>query len=177
MLEEVLSLMKISESLLPEFDQETGMTKTVLERCPEAKFNFKPHAKSWDLISLATHLANLPSWMLITMKQDTFDVAPPGAPPYKEDLAKTTAELVAKFDKNTADARAALVEASNEDFMKEWTMLKGGEKVFSMPKMVCVRSFIMNHTVFHRGQLSVYLRLIDVPVPAQYGPSADEGAF
>ena len=108
------------------------------------------------------------------MKQDVFDVAPPGAPPYKEESAKTTAELVEKFVKNTADARAALVEASNEDFMKEWTMLNGGQKVFSMPKMICVRSFTMNHSVFHRGQLSVYLRLIDVPVPAQYGPSADE---
>jgi uncharacterized damage-inducible protein DinB len=169
--------MKISESLLPEFDQEAGMTKSVLERCPEAKFNFKPHAKSWDLVSLATHLANLPSWALITMKQDVFDVMPPGAPPYKEEPAKTTAELVAKFDKNTADARAVIAEASDEDFAKIWTMLKGGEKVFAMPKMVCMRSFVMNHGIFHRGQLAVYLRLIDVPVPALYGPSADEGTF
>jgi uncharacterized damage-inducible protein DinB len=153
------------------------MTKSVLERCPEAKFTFKPHEKSWDLVSLATHLANLPSWMLMTMKQDVFDVAPPGAPPYKEDLAKTTAELVAKFEKNTADARAALAESTDADFMKTWTMLKGGEKVFDMPKIVCVRSFIMNHSIFHRGQLAVYLRLIDVPVPALYGPSADEGMF
>ena len=82
--------MKISESLLPEFDQEAGMTKSVLERCPEAKFSFKPHAKSWDLASLATHLANLPSWMVITLKQDVFDIAPHGAPPYKEEPAKTT---------------------------------------------------------------------------------------
>ena len=169
--------MKISEALLPEFDQESGMTKSVLERCPEAKFNFKPHAKSWDLISLANHLANLPTWSLITMKQDIFDIAPPGAPPYKEELAKTTAELVNKFVKNTADARLAIAEASDEDFAKIWTMLKGGEKIFSMPKIVCMRSFIMNHSIFHRGQLAVYLRLIDVPVPALYGPSADEGAF
>jgi len=126
--------MKISEALLPEFDQESGMTKSVLERCPEAKFNFKPHAKSWDLISLANHLANLPTWSLITMKQDIFDIAPPGAPPYKEELAKTTAELVNKFVKNTADARLAIAEASDEDFAKIWTMLKGGEKIFSMPK-------------------------------------------
>jgi uncharacterized damage-inducible protein DinB len=169
--------MTISEGLLPEFDQESAMTKTVLERCPEAKFNFKPHEKSWELIRLATHLANLPSWALITMKQDIFDVAPPGAPPYKEESPKTTAELVEKFVKNTADARAALAEASDADFAKIWTMLKGGEKIFSMPKMVCLRSFVMNHGIFHRGQLAVYLRLIDVPVPAIYGPSADEGSF
>jgi uncharacterized damage-inducible protein DinB len=169
--------MKISEGLLPEFDQESATTKSVLERCPEAKFNFKPHEKSWELIRLATHLANLPSWALITLKQDVFDVMPPGAPPYKEEPAKTTAELVEKFDKNTADARAAIAEASDAEFMKIWTMLKGGEKMFSMPKMVCLRSFVMNHGIFHRGQLAVYLRLIDVPVPAIYGPSADEGSF
>jgi hypothetical protein len=83
--------MTISESLLPEFDQESGMTKSVLERCPEAKFSFKPHTKSWDLISLASHLANLPYWALITMQQDEFDVSPPGAQPFKEEPAKTTA--------------------------------------------------------------------------------------
>jgi uncharacterized damage-inducible protein DinB len=169
--------MTISESLLPEFDQESGMTKSVLERCPEAKFNFKPHEKSWELVRLATHLANLPGWTLITMKQDVFDVMPVGAPPYKEDPAKTTAELVEKFAKNTAEARAAIAEASDEDFAKTWTMLKAGEKMFSMPKMVCLRSFVMNHSIFHRGQLAVYLRLIDIPVPALYGPSADEGSF
>ncbi len=169
--------MKISESLLPEFDQEAGMTKSVLERCPEAKFNFKPHAKSWELIQLATHLANLPGWTLITLKQDVFDISPPGAPPYKEEHPKTTAELVAKFEKNVADARLAISNASDEEFAKTWTMLKGGAKIFSMPKMVCMRSFVMNHSIFHRGQLAVYLRLLDVPVPALYGPSADEGSF
>jgi uncharacterized damage-inducible protein DinB len=169
--------MKISESLLPEFDQESAMTKSVLERCPEAKFDFKPHAKSWELIKLATHLANLPGWTIITMKQDVFDVAPPGVEPYKEELAKTTAELVAKFDRNTADARAAIAEASDADFAKIWTMQKGGQDIFSMPKMVCMRSFVLNHGIFHRGQLAVYLRMIDVPVPALYGPSADEGSF
>jgi uncharacterized damage-inducible protein DinB len=169
--------MSISESLLPEFDQEAGMTKSVLERCPEAKFNFKPHEKSWDLVTLASHLANLPHWALITIKQDEFDVSPVGAPPYKEGPAKATAELVAKFEKNTAEARLALVEASDADFMKTWTLLKGGEKMFAMPKIACMRSFVMNHGIFHRGQLAVYLRLIDVPVPAIYGPSADEGMF
>jgi uncharacterized damage-inducible protein DinB len=169
--------MKISESLLPEFDQEAGMTKSVLERCPEAKFDFKPHEKSWELIRLATHLANLPGWTLITLKQDVFDVAPPGAPPYREDPPNTTADLVTKFEKNTADARLAIADASDEEFAKIWTMLKGGEKMFSMPKMVCLRSFVLNHGIFHRGQLAVYLRLIDVPVPALYGPSADEGSF
>ena len=110
-------------------------------------------------------------------KQDEFDVSPVGAPPYKEDPAKTTAELVAKFEKNTAEARLALVEASDADFMKTWSLLKGGEKIFAMPRIVCIRSFVMNHSIFHRGQLAVYLRLIDVPVPALYGPSADEGTF
>ena len=169
--------MKISESLLPEFDQESAMTKQVLERCPDAKFAFRPHAKSWELVKLATHLANLPYWALITMKQDSFDVAPPGGSDYQEPNAKTTAELLEKFNKNTADARAAIAEANDADFMKNWSLLKGGEKLFTMPKIVCLRSFVMNHSIFHRGQLAVYLRLIDVPVPALYGPSADEGTF
>ena len=97
--------------------------------------------------------------------------------PYKEEHPKTTAELVAKFEKNVADARLAISNASDEEFAKTWTMLKGGAKIFSMPKMVCMRSFVMNHSIFHRGQLAVYLRLLDVPVPALYGPSADEGSF
>jgi len=153
------------------------MTKSVLERCPEAKFNFKPHAKSWELIQLATHLANLPMWAVMTLKQDELDIAPPGAPPYKEEPAKTAQELVDKFTKNTADARAAIASTSDEEFMKNWTLLKAGAPLFSMPRAVCLRSFVMNHGIFHRGQLAVYLRLIDVPVPAIYGPSADEGSF
>jgi uncharacterized damage-inducible protein DinB len=169
--------MNISEALLPEFDQESGMTKSVLERCPEAQFDFKPHAKSWQLSHLATHLANLPMWATMTLKQDELDIAPPGAPPYKEDIAKSTAELLEKFAKNTAEAREAIAAASDEEFMKNWTLLKTGATIFSMPKVVCLRSFVMNHGIFHRGQLAVYLRLIDVPVPALYGPSADEGGF
>ena len=169
--------MKISETLLPEFDQESAMTKSVLERCPEAKFNFKPHAKSWELIQLATHLANIPMWTVMTLKQDELDIAPAGAPPYKEEAAKSVQELMDKFTKNTADARAAIASTADEEFMKNWTLLKTGTPMFSMPKAVCMRSFIMNHGIFHRGQLAVYLRLIDVPVPAIYGPSADEGTF
>jgi uncharacterized damage-inducible protein DinB len=169
--------MKISEALLPEFDQESDMTKSVLERCPEAKFDFKPHAKSWDLIKLATHLANLPTWGVLTLKQDEFDFAPPGAPPYQEEIPKSTAELVTKFVKNTEDARAAIAATSDEEFMKKWTLLKTGTPIFSMPKLACLRTSVMNHSIFHRGQLAVYLRLIDIPVPAIYGPSADEGGF
>jgi uncharacterized damage-inducible protein DinB len=169
--------MKISDTLLPEFDQEAAMTKSVLERCPEAKFNFKPHEKSWDLIRLATHLATLPGWAVLTMRQDSFDVAPVGTTGYQEPPAKTTAELLEKFTKSTTDARAAIAEASDADFMQMWSLLKGGEKLFSMPRSVCLRSFVMNHGIFHRGQLAVYLRLLDIPVPALYGPSADEGAF
>jgi uncharacterized damage-inducible protein DinB len=174
---EVLIPMKISEALLPEFEQESGMTRSVLERCPEAKFSFKPHAKSWELIKLASHLANLPSWLVLTLKQESFDVMPVGGEPYKEDVPPSTDKLLAVFDKNTNDAKAAIAETSDEDYMKIWSLLKGGQTLFSMPRVVCVRSFCLNHSIFHRGQLAVYLRLIDVPVPALYGPSADEGSF
>ncbi len=164
----------IREALLPEFDQEMAGTRKVLERCPEDKYGWKPHPKSFSMGSLATHIANNPSWGADVISKDSFDVAPVGAPPYKEDPAATRAELLAKFDANAAAMRAALAGASDEDLMKEWSLLAGGKVLFTMPRIVCLRSFVMNHGVHHRAQLTVYLRMNDVPVPALYGPSADE---
>jgi uncharacterized damage-inducible protein DinB len=167
--------MPIKDSFLPEFDQEMKTTRTVLERCPEAEFGFKPHAKSWTMAQLATHLANLPSWVPMTLKQTELDVAPVGAPPYKEEPAKSSAELLAKFDTNITQARSAFEETSDEEFAKTWTLLAGGQVILAMPRTACIRTFVMNHVVHHRAQLTVYLRLNDIPVPSIYGPSADEG--
>ena len=113
-------------------------------------------------------------WAVDTIAKDSFDVAPPGAPPYKEQLVTSRPELLALFDKNAAAARAALAGASDEHLAKTWSLLAGGETLLSMPRIACIRSFVINHTIHHRGQLTVYLRLNDVPVPAIYGPSADE---
>jgi uncharacterized damage-inducible protein DinB len=164
----------IRDALLPEFDHEMANTRKTLERCPEDKFGWKPHPKSFSMASLATHIANMTGWTVDTINKDSFDVAPVGAPPYKEEPAKTRQELLDKFDKNAAAARAALAGASDEDLMKTWSLLAGGQTLFSMPRIACIRSFVMNHTIHHRAQLTVYLRLNDVPVPALYGPSADE---
>jgi len=164
----------IRDALLPEFDQEMVNTRKVLERCPVDKYGWKPHAKSFSMGSLATHVANNPGWGVDVIGKDSFDVAPEGAPPYREDVAKSTEELLAKFDKNAAAMRTALEGASDEHLLAEWSLLAGGKTLFSMPRIACLRSFVMNHTIHHRAQLTVYLRINDVPVPALYGPSADE---
>ena len=169
--------MKISDALLPEFDQEMASTRKTLERVPEDKFDWRPHPKSFTMIALGTHIANMVGWTVDIIEKDSFDVAPPGTPPYKEEPVASKKELLERFDKAVTGARAAIAGASDEHFMANWTFLQGGKTVFAMPRIVCLRSFIMSHTIHHRAQLGVYLRLNDIPVPAIYGPSADEQNF
>src|SRR5271156_3107414 len=125
--------MPIADSLLPEFDQEMANTRKVLERCPEDKFGWKPHPKSFSMGSLATHVANLPSWFVETIAKDSLDIAPPGAPPYKEDPATSQKELLEKFDKNVAAGRAALAGATDDRLMQPWSLLAGGHSPFFLP--------------------------------------------
>jgi uncharacterized damage-inducible protein DinB len=167
-------IMPIKDALLAEFDQEMASTRKVLERCPEDKFGWKPHTKSFSMASLATHLANMTGWTDDTMTKDSFDISPPGAPPYKEEPVATRKELLERFDKNAANARVAIAGATDDQFMASWSLLAAGQPLFTMPRIACVRTMVMNHIIHHRGQLTVYLRLNDVPVPAIYGPSADE---
>lgn len=169
--------MSIAQSLLPELDQEMAGTRKTLERIPEEKFEWRPHPKSFTMIALATHIANMVGWGAVTIKQDSFDYAPPGAEPYQEVPAKSVAELLEKFDKGLAEFREALAGASDEALMKDWSLLGGGAVVFTMPRIACLRGMIFNHLVHHRAQLGVYLRMNDAPVPALYGPSADEGGM
>jgi len=167
--------MTIKDALLPEFDQEMAKTRATLERVPEDKFTWKPHPKSSSMISLATHIANMTGWAVDTMNKDSFDISPPGAPPYKEEPAASRAQLLEKFDQSVSGARAAIAGASDEAFLKPWSLKAAGQTLFTMPRIACIRSFVMNHVIHHRAQLGVYLRLNDIPVPATYGPSADEG--
>lgn len=169
--------MSLSEMLLPEFEHEMASTRRTLERVPEDKFDWKPHEKSMPLGGLATHLANIPSWVGHTIEKDALDVAPPGEPPLRMQPATSRAEVLQQFDQNVAAARAALAGASDEELLKPWTLLSGGKTVLSMPRVAVLRGFVLNHNIHHRAQLGVYLRLNDVPVPAIYGPSADESAF
>ncbi|MGH9751617.1 MAG: DinB family protein [Blastocatellia bacterium] len=169
--------MSIAQSLLPELDQEMAGTRKTLERIPEDKFEWRPHPKSFTMIALATHIANMVGWGRDVIKEDSFDVAPPGAEPYSEEPAESAASLLAIFDKNYAKFREALAGASDEAMMKDWSLLAGGQVLFTKPRIACLRADILNHIVHHRAQLGVYLRMNDAPVPALYGPSADEGGM
>lgn len=167
--------MSIAQSLLPEFDMEMAGTRKTLERIPADKFDFQPHPKSFTMIRLATHIANMIGWGCDTLKSESFDVAPVGGEPYKEEPAASVAALLEKFDKGVAEFRNSLANASDADLMTNWSLLSGGNPIFTMPRIACLRGMILNHLIHHRAQLTVYLRMNDVPVPALYGPSADEG--
>jgi uncharacterized damage-inducible protein DinB len=166
--------MTIADSLLPEFDHEMAITHKVLERVPADKFTWKPHPKSFSMGGLAAHVANMADWASLTLTSDSFDYAPPGAPPYKTPEFATAPELVAAFDKSVAQARAALASADDDNMMAPWSLMAGGKTVMTMPRVAVIRSFVMNHIIHHRAQLTVYIRMNDIPVPAIYGPSADE---
>jgi uncharacterized damage-inducible protein DinB len=168
--------MTLGAGMIPEMDQEFANTRRVLERVPESRFAWRPHAKSYTMGALATHVATLPSWGPYTMDRDELDVAPVGQPPMRAEEVRTTAELVARFDTHAAAARASIGGASDDRMLGPWTLLAGGNKVFTMPRIAVLRSFVMNHLIHHRAQLGVYLRLCDVPVPALYGPTADESS-
>ena len=169
--------MSISKTLLPEFDHEMATTRKVLERIPDDKFSWKPHEKSMTLGGLATHLSNIPSWTKNTFELDELDVAPAGAPPYRLEEKKSRREVLEAFDQNVTEARAAIEAATDENWQGKWSLLMTGKIIFTLPRPAVWRGFIMSHSIHHRAQLAVYLRLLDVPVPSIYGPSADEGGF
>jgi uncharacterized damage-inducible protein DinB len=167
--------MKLSELLLPEFDQEMATTRRVLERVPEDKLSFKPHEKSMPMDRLAGHVAEMVSWAAESVEKDFVDFAPVGGTPMQPTIATSRKQLLEIFDKNCERSRKAIAGASNEELMKSWSLKRAGETLFTMPKLSVVRTFCLNHIIHHRAQLSVYLRLNNVPVPSMYGPSADEG--
>ena len=170
--------MPLNQALLPEFDQEMAKTRKTLERVPEDKLAWKPHPKSPTMGWLASHLANIPTWAGLGIDRDSLDLAPQGVPAKPTATEATSRQqLLETFDKNLAAARAAIAGASDEHLLKPWTLLKGGQTLLTLPRVALLRGFVMNHMIHHRAQLGVYLRLNDVPVPAIYGPSADEAAF
>jgi uncharacterized damage-inducible protein DinB len=162
--------------MLPEFDNEMASTRKTLERVPDEKLDWRPHAKSMTMGGLMTHLANLPSWAVYGVKLDELDIAPGGVPQRAEEL-HTRADALAAFDRNVAAARAAIAGAADEHLLKPWTLLSNGRTVMTLPRVAVLRGFVMNHMIHHRAQLGVYLRLNDVPVPSVYGPTADEGSL
>jgi uncharacterized damage-inducible protein DinB len=165
--------MAVKDGMLMELKHEAANTRKMLERVPFEKAAWKPHEKSHSLSSLATHIARLPTWVERVITRDEFDPSVPGAFP-KIDPPTTTQELLAFFDKNIADATKSFEGASDEILMKPWTFHRGEQVFFTLPKVAAIRNMGFSHTYHHRGQLSVYLRLLDVPIPGMYGPSADE---
>jgi len=168
---DTLALMTIKDSLLTEYDHEVGTTRKLLERVPDAQLGWKPHEKSMSLGGLATHLANIPNWAGALLNQSAFDLS--DAPPNLEAKA-SRAEILEAFDASTRQARQWMDKADAE-YVAPWTLKRGGQAMFSMPRVAAFRSFVISHMIHHRGQLSVYLRMHNVPVPSIYGPSADEG--
>jgi len=169
--------MPMNQALLGEFDQEIANTRKCLERVPEDKFSWKPHPKSGTMIWLAGHVAQLPGWAKETFERTELDIAPVGQPQPQPPVLKTRKDLLDLFDKYSAAGRSALAKATDADMMAPWSLLSGGKTIFTMPRIAVFRGFVMNHLIHHRAQLTVYLRLNDIPVPALYGPSADEGSF
>lgn len=165
--------MSIAQSLLPEFDQEIANTRKLLERVPADRMQWKPHEKSWELGALASHIANLLVWTSMTIEQDAFDMDPESPPP-KPPQAKDAEELVSRLEENATAARKSLEGTDDATMMKEWSLKSGNQVFFTMPKVAVIRSFVMNHLIHHRGQLTVYLRQCDVSLPGIYGPTADE---
>ncbi|MHB1700981.1 MAG: DinB family protein [Acidobacteriaceae bacterium] len=165
--------MTIAEVLMQDFDNEMKSTRTTLERIPEDKPDYKPHEKSMAMGRLAMHVAYLPMFGKYVLTTPGMDIASPTAP--RPDLTFTTREHMLKaFDESAAAARAALAATSDEDMQAHWKFSFGDRVITDMPRSATYRGVFFNHLIHHRAQLGVYLRLNDVPVPATYGPSADD---
>jgi uncharacterized damage-inducible protein DinB len=160
--------MSTSETLLPEFDLEMATTRRVLERVPSDQGQWKPHAKSFSLAHLAQLVAWMPGWIGNTLHQTELNLAGGGG--YSNEKTDT---LLKMFDKNVKEAREAIASSKEEDYRVPWSLKMGDRVLFTQPRAEVVRGHI-NHLIHHRGQLTVYLRLLDVPVPSIYGPTADE---
>src|SRR3982751_5317602 len=157
-------------SLINEMKNEIESTRKCLERLPAEKFSWKPHEKSMELGRLASHVAEMFGWTKATMENSELDFAKMD---YKPCEPKSAEELVEFLDKQSAEALETLDGTPDEAFMETWSLRNGEQVYFTLPKVAVMRSFVMNHIVHHRGQLTVYMRLLDVPVPGVYGPSAD----
>lgn len=166
--------MNVSRGFSSELEHEAATTRKCLERIQPKNFDWKPHEKSMTFGRLATHIAEMYGWVKDTIEKPELDFATMDYKPFEP---QTTAELVEFFDGKVAEAVESLKNAAEETFMENWTMRNGEEIYFEMMKIQVLRGFVFNHIVHHRGQLSVYLRMNDIPVPALYGPSADEGAM
>ena len=160
--------MKIHEFLIPQLQQEVALTEKFLERIPEDKMGWKPHQKSMTIKEIANHLAEIPSWITGTMEAEALDIKGYSSPDFDK-----VEDIIQELKQNTVAAETSL-RKSDEEFHRNWKMTKEGETLFEMPKFNVIQAMVMNQFPHHRAQLGVYFRLLDISVPATYGPSADE---
>ena len=168
--------MKLTEFFLAELDREVERSRRALEVVPDGKYQWKPHDKSMIFGYLADMIATMPSWIGMAITRDELDIAPTDGSTMRQPPNETSAALLEALEKSTADARSAL-EKTNDDFLKtNWRLLAGGKVVMEQPRHVVIQD-TFNHWTHHRGQMTVYLRLMGAKVPATYGPSADDNRF
>lgn len=163
--------MSLAETFKMELAHEALSTRKHLERVPADKFDFAPHAKSMKLGALASHLAEVAGWTKETVLQDELSF---NMDDYKPWIPKSTAEILERFDERLAVGLKTLEGIEDAHFMKPWRLVINGHTAFELPRVAVMRTMVLNHTVHHRAQLGVYLRLLDIPVPSSFGPSADE---
>ena len=164
--------MALKDTLLFEFDHEMAVTRRVLERLPEAALGWRPHEKSFDLGGLAQHLAQIPHWGCAILDRDSYELIHDR--PARAASQATCAEVLETFDRHVAEVRRGLLQRSDAELLAPWSLTRAGRVVMSMPKVSALRSFLLHHTIHHRGQMTVYLRLQNVPIPPIYGQTADE---
>lgn len=163
-----------AEMILPEFDQEMATTRRMLERLPDELLDWRPHAKSNTIGWNANHLAEIPGWVENVLTEPFYDMNPPGGPAYTTPSLGSRDEILAELDRNVAQARAAISNFKDEAIGEPWSLRDNGQILFEVPRGGVLRMFVLSHMIHHRAILSVYYRLHDIPVPAIYGPSADE---
>ena len=163
---------RIVDAFLAEMEQEAGTTRRVLERVPESKLGWKPHAKSMSLGQLALHVASIPGGVASFLAGDGLEI-----PSMEQPAATSAAELMNALEESLRTAKEVIGNFDDQKALAIWKLTKDGKELFAAPRIAVVRSILLNHWYHHRGQLSVYLRLLDVPVPSIYGPSADENPF
>ena len=165
--------MHLLDALLAEFDHELGVTRRLLTLAPDGRADFRPHPRSWSLGELCLHLGTVLSWTPRILQQTEFDLHPPDQPAPPRAVFESLPAARATFEHHAAAARAALAASSDAELLQTWRLKDGGRLLFTLPRAGVVRTWVCNHLVHHRGQLTVYLRLCDVPLPPIYGPTAD----